>query len=145
MVERICPACQHGNPMENRYCGACGAPLDRNDLVRREPDAIVIAGQSIPLAQVKQVTKAVVLGLAAVAAEAGLAWLKRRAERGDLASAAANPVTSPPKSEPQQVVPTQPSAANNVVTIFSQRVVEVWEYGGLTRQIVEKHIWRREG
>lgn len=143
MVERICPACQHGNPIENRFCGACGAALDRNELARRDEGAIVIAGQSIPLAQVKQVTRAVALGLAAVAAEAGIAWLRRRAEGGNLAAIAGNTLSAIQK--PQSDVVTPASPAGNVVTIVSQRVVEVWEQGGLTRQIVEKHVWRREG
>ncbi len=143
MVERICPACQHGNPIENRFCGACGAALDRNELARRDEGAIVIAGQSIPLAQVKQVTRAVALGLAAVAAEAGIAWLRRRAEGGNLAAIAGNTLSAIQKPQPDVVTPA--SSAGNVVTIVSQRVVEVWEQGGLTRQIVEKHVWRREG
>jgi hypothetical protein len=28
---------------------------------------------------------------------------------------------------------------------LSQRVVEIWDEGRLTRQVVEKHLWRREG
>ncbi|MCS6879917.1 MAG: zinc ribbon domain-containing protein [Oscillochloridaceae bacterium] len=145
MVERICPACQHGNPIENRFCGACGAALDRHDLVRRDEGAIMIAGQSIPLAQVKQVTRAVALGLAAVAAEAGIAWLRRRAERGDLAALAGDAITALQKAAPQPEAATPATPLGNAVTIVSERVVEVWEHGGLTRQIVEKHIWRREG
>jgi len=143
MVERICPACQHGNPIENRFCGACGAALDRNELARHDEGALVIAGQSIPLAQVKQVTRAVALGLAAVAAEAGIAWLRRRAERGDLAAIAGNTLSALQKPQPDVITPA--ASVGNVVTIVSQRVVEVWEHGDLTRQIVEKHVWRREG
>jgi len=145
MVERICPAYQHSNPIDNRFCGACGAALDRNDLVRRDEGAIVIAGQTIPLAQVKQVTKAVALGLAAVAAEAGIAWLRRRAERGDLGAIAGNTLAAIQKPAPQADVTAPTTPVGHVVTIVSQRVVEVWEHGGLTRQIVEKHVWRREG
>lgn len=139
MVERICPACQHGNPMENRYCGACGASLEHHALAKRGEEAIVIAGQSIPLAQVRQVSRAVALGLAAVAAEAGIAWLKRRAERVGVP-------TSALAVRPTAQTPAQ--AANPVadaVTIVSQRVVEIWDHGSLTRQIVEKHVWRKEG
>ncbi|MGQ9925462.1 MAG: zinc ribbon domain-containing protein [Chloroflexaceae bacterium] len=143
MVERICPACQHGNPIENRFCGACGAALDGNQLARRDEDALVIAGQSIPLAQVKQVTRAVVLGLAAIAAEAGITWLRRRAERGDLAAIAGNTLSALQKPQPDVMTPA--ASVGSVVTIVSQRVVEVWERGDLTRQIVEKHVWRREG
>lgn len=139
MVERICPACQHGNPIENRYCGACGASLEHNALATRRDDALVIAGQSIPLAQVKQVGRAVAVGLAAVAAEAGIAWLKRRAERAGVPSTA---LTARPAAE---ALPQAAGPVANVVTIVSQRVVEIWDRGSLTRQIVEKHVWKKEG
>ncbi|HMQ34676.1 MAG TPA: zinc ribbon domain-containing protein [Chloroflexaceae bacterium] len=139
MVERICPACQHGNPMENRYCGACGASLEHNALATRRDDALVIAGQSIPLAQVRQVGRAVAVGLAAVAAEAGVAWLKRRAERVGVPTTA---LAVRPAAEP---APQAADPVANVVTIVSQRVVEIWDHGSLTRQIVEKHVWKKEG
>lgn len=139
MVERICPACQHGNPLDNRFCGACGAALDRDAIVPRRADAIIIAGQPIPLAQVRQVGRAVAVGLAAVAAEAGVAWLRRRSERAGLPSSALATVPRPAA----EVVPSD--AVTNVVTIVSQRVIEIWDEGNLTRQIVEKHVWKREG
>jgi hypothetical protein len=137
MVERICPACQHGNPMENRYCGACGVSLEHNALATRREDAIVIAGQSIPLAQVKQVSRAVAVGLAAVAAEAGIAWLKRRAERVGV------PTTALAARPGQEALTPGASPVADVVTIVSQRVVEIWDQGSLTRQIVEKHVWKK--
>lgn len=140
MVERICPSCQQGNPMENRFCGACGASLERNELARRDQDAIVIAGQSIPLAQVRQVSKAVAVGLAAIAAEAGIAYLKRRAERVGVPTTAL-------AARPADAAATAQAAdqAARVVTIVSQRVVEVWEQGSLARQVVERHVWKKEG
>jgi hypothetical protein len=141
MVERICPACQHGNPMENRFCGACGASLERNELARRTPDAIVVAGQTIPLAQVRQVSKAVAISLAALAAEAGIAYLKRRAERVGMPSTALAVRSADPSAAPTQVA----EQASKVVTIVSQRVVEVWEHGSLARQIVERHVWKKTG
>lgn len=139
MVERICHACQHGNPMENRYCGACGASLEHQALAKGGQEAIVIAGQSIPLAQVKQVSRAVALGLAAVAAEAGIAWLKRRAERVGVPTTA---LAARPAGQP---VAQAADPVADVVTIVSQRVVEIWDHGNLTRQIVEKHVWKKEG
>lgn len=144
MVERICPACQHGNPMENRYCGACGASLEHNAIVPHSQGAITIAGQTIPLAQVKQVSRAVAVGLAAVAAEAGIAWLKRRAERAGVPTTAL--ATRPtPETLQRSIAPATPAAdpITNVVTIVSQRVVEFWDQGTLSRQIVEKHVWRK--
>jgi hypothetical protein len=136
MVERICPACQHGNPMENRFCGACGASLERNELARRDADAIVIAGQSIPLAQVRQVGRAAAVGLAALAAEAAISYLKRRAERSGLPAVTLT-------NRPAALTPQAAEDATRAVTIVSQRVVEFWEQGTLARQIVEKHVWKK--
>lgn len=137
MVERICPACQHGNPLENRFCGACGSSLSPDALAPRAEAALTIAGRPIPTTQIAEVGKVVALGLATIAAEAGIAWLRRRAERaGAPAPAAQQPAAA--------VVPKTDPAASNVVTIISQRVVEVWEQGGLARQVVERHVWRKE-
>lgn len=142
MVERICPACRHANPIENRYCGACGQGLEPQPLARRPETAITIAGQQLPAAQIRQVGKAVALGLAAVAAEAGMAWLRRRAAGG----AGLPAVSLARRAEPTTALAEHSAAPiANVITIVSQRVVEVWEEGSLTRQVVEKHIWRKEG
>ncbi len=139
MVERICPQCQHGNPLENRFCGACGSSLERQELATRHVASLTIAGRPLPIRQMRQVGSAMALSLAAVAAEAGLAWLKRRAEQG-VQPQATQPLA---RSAPQQVVPNAGPAS--VVTIISQRVTEIWDQGSLTRQVVEKHIWRKEG
>jgi len=142
MVERICPRCQRGNALENRYCGACGSALERNEMVPAGQAHLSIAGQDLPLAQAKQIGQALALGLAALAAEASLAWLRRRVER--IGSAPPQTFAITRQSEPRQtILPAQPELLNEVVTIVSQRVVEVWEHGNLTRQTVEKQVWRK--
>jgi hypothetical protein len=135
MVERICPTCQHGNPLDNRYCGACGRPLQADALARTGATSIVIAGQELPVAQIKQVGKVLAVSLATVAAEVGMAWLRHKAE------AARVPTSTQPSTA---IVKPNADAVRNTVTIVSQRVVEVWEHGGLARQVVEKHVWRKE-
>lgn len=133
MVERICAACQHGNPIANRFCGACGASMEPQALAPRPSDTLMIAGQAVPLAQVRHVGRAVAVGLAAVAAEAGLAWLRRR---GNL------PANVLPAAT--QATQVSPETLSGAVTIMSQRVIEIWDHGTLTRQIVEKQIWKKE-
>jgi predicted amidophosphoribosyltransferase len=135
MVERICPACQYGNPLDNRYCGACGGPLAHDALARSGPAAITIAGQQLPVAQIKQVGKVLAVSLATVAAEAGMAWLRRKADEARL------PV---PKPQTTALARADADLVRNTVTIVSQRVVEVWEHGSLARQVIEKHVWRKE-
>ena len=131
MVERICPACQHGNPLENRFCGNCGHGLEQQLPAVRQPSAIALAGAALPVPW-KQVSKTVAIGIATLAAEAGLAWLKRKVEGGNAPATTA-------------LVPTRPAQpASDVVTIVSQRVLEVWEGGDLTRRVVERNFWRKE-
>jgi hypothetical protein len=149
MVERICPHCQHGNPLNNRFCGQCGVPLDtRLDDQYALPAAastssnLDIRRAGLP-AEWQAMGKTVAISLAALAAEAGMAWLRQRVERMKQQPAA--PVAAPT----QQLAPTtqQPQPAphsSDSVTIWSQRVLEVWEEGALTGQVVERHIWRRE-
>jgi hypothetical protein len=85
MDERIsCPACRHENPPENRYCGSCGTALaDSGQLVPRRQHSPAETVRSLP-AKLGPSGKALALGLAALAAEAGLLWLRRRVERADL-------------------------------------------------------------
>ncbi len=75
MVERICPGCQSGNPLEARNCGRCGAALrpegsrplakrPRSELIRRMP-AVPVRWQ--------QAGKAAALGAVALAVEVGAA------------------------------------------------------------------------
>ena len=46
--------------------------------------------------------------------------------------------------ETTAIVPRESEPVRQAVTIISQRVVEIWDHGNLTRQIVEKHVWRKE-
>jgi hypothetical protein len=76
-----CPLCRHDNPSENRFCGRCGASLACSEqLALRQENSPTIVDRSLP-ARFGPAGKALALGLAALAAEAGLAWLRRRNER----------------------------------------------------------------
>ena len=76
-----CPRCRHGNPLENRFCGACGAPLTGSrQLARRPEDGPPAAGRALLPAGLKPVGRALAVGLSTVAVRAGIAWLRRRSE-----------------------------------------------------------------
>ncbi len=77
-----CRLCRHDNPPANRFCGMCGAPLARGgQLAPRRGERPAVAGRALP-ARLGPAGKALAVGMAALAAEAGLAWLRRRSERG---------------------------------------------------------------
>ena len=73
-----CPRCRQENPPRNRFCGSCGAPLTSGEqLATRQGHRPVPPGRAWP-AKLGPVSKALALGLAVLAAEAGLSWLQRR-------------------------------------------------------------------
>jgi hypothetical protein len=137
MVERVCSRCQHGNPLENQFCGRCG-----NALVRMLPTsqaaqptrALVPQGYQLPVTM-KQVGQGLAIGLATLAAEAGMAWLRSRIDRVGSAPTTPTPTTT---------ALVQPSQTPDTTTVVSQRVLEVWEHGELIRRVVERSAWRRQ-
>ena len=138
MVERICPACQQANPIDDRFCGKCGVPLERQLPVRIADTRLTIAGRNLPITW-QQLGKTVALSAAALVADVGLAWLRRRIEVGSSAAPTAL----------ARSIPATPTAAasgqatGSIVTIMSQRVIEIWDSGDGKRQISERHFWRR--
>ena len=79
MVERICPRCKHGNPMDNRFCGQCGCSIEPQS---EQPSLVAATGTAlakyVPQVpdEVKQMGKTLAISLAALAAEASLTWLR---------------------------------------------------------------------
>ncbi|HEU5099518.1 MAG TPA: zinc ribbon domain-containing protein [Roseiflexaceae bacterium] len=138
MVERICPACQQANPVNDRFCGKCGAQMERQLPARIADTRLTIAGRNLPITW-QQLGKTVALSAAALAADVGMAWLRRRLEAGPSAAPSTLTRSGPIASEPA----AQGRSAGSIVTIISQRVIEVWDSGDGKRQINEKHIWRR--
>jgi len=138
MVERICPACQQANPIDDRFCGKCGVPLERQLPIRLADTRLTIAGRNLPITW-QQLGKTVALSAAALAADVGLAWLRRRIEAGPSAGSTALARSIP--ATPTAAAPGQ--AASSIVTIVSQRVIEIWDSGDGKRQISERHFWRR--
>jgi hypothetical protein len=81
-----CPRCRQENPPRNRFCGSCGAPLRSGEqLATREEHRPVWAGRVWP-AKLGPVSKALAVGVAALATEAGLSWLRRKIGAEDRSS-----------------------------------------------------------
>ena len=88
MTEREvpCPRCRHVNPPRNRFCGSCGAPMRSGEqLATPEEHRPVPAGRAWP-AKLSPAGKALAVGVAALATEAGLSWLRRRIGAEDRSS-----------------------------------------------------------
>jgi hypothetical protein len=82
-----CPRCRQENPPRNRYCGSCGAPLTSGEQLatRQEEHHPLPAGRAWP-AKLSPAGKALAMGVAALATEAGLFWLRRRIGAEDRSS-----------------------------------------------------------
>ena len=73
-----CPRCRQGNPPRNRFCGSWGAALTSDEqLATREEHRSVRVTRAWP-AKLGPVSKTLAVGVAVLAAEAGLSWLQRR-------------------------------------------------------------------
>jgi hypothetical protein len=73
-----CPRCRQENPPGHRFCGSCGVQLmSGQQLATRQEHRPVRAGRAWP-SKLGPAGKALAVGLAAIAAEAGLSWLQRR-------------------------------------------------------------------
>src|ERR671919_2911319 len=70
--------CRHENPPMNRFCGLCGVRLTNGEqLATRQEHSPVQAGRAWP-AKLGPASKVLAVGVAVLAAEAGLSWLQRR-------------------------------------------------------------------
>jgi hypothetical protein len=128
--------------MDDRFCGKCGAPLERQLLTRRPDTRLTIAGRDLPVTW-KQLSRTVALSVAALAAEAGLAWLRRRMEAGPPPAPMTHvKAAATPKPDAAETTALA-SPAGSVVTIVSQRVVEIWDNVDGSRRVVERAFWRR--
>ena len=142
MVERICTQCQHCNAIEVTVCGRCGAALAQPHAL---PDtasthALAPAVPQLP-AEIRKIGATLAVGLAALAAEAGMAWLRRRVER--IGTSAPTPSQALLHTAPTQATHPQTLLPPGAETIMRQQVIEIWEEGSLKRQIVERAIWQR--
>jgi hypothetical protein len=81
-----CPLGRPENPPENRFCRSCGAPLMNGEqLATRQEHHPVRAARAWP-SKLGPAGKALAVGVAALATEAGLSWLQRRIGTEDRSS-----------------------------------------------------------
>jgi hypothetical protein len=81
-----CPLCRQENPPGNRFCGSCGVQLTSGEqLARRQEHSPFRVTRAWP-AKLGPVGKALAVGAAVMAAEAGLSWLQRRIDTEERSS-----------------------------------------------------------
>ena len=94
MVERICPACQQANPIDDRFCGKCGGPLERQLPVRLADTRLTIAGRNLPITW-HQLGKTVALSAAALAAAINIHCFRRNCNPTFIRSSAERVLPTP--------------------------------------------------
>lgn len=138
MVQQICPHCRDSNPMENRYCGQCGASLTQ--LVPHGRSPLVVRQPGLPVPQLKQVGQTVAVGLLAIAAEAGLKWLQRRLNEPET-------IQSPPANKETAVATavTPHRAPQGVTAVYQEETIETqeWTRHGWVRRTITRAAWWR--
>lgn len=140
MTQKLCPACAAQNPLANRFCGSCGSRLDQPLVAPPRQELTIGRGSSLPAPTLKQVGRAAAASLAAIAAEAALAWLRRRAGSAELASPAPQKVRAP---EVEKLLPAKalPFPGGRVSAIFGRRIVRRWQQGSRGQETVDEEVW----
>ena len=81
-----CPRCRHENPPGDRFCGSCGVQLTSGEqLATRREYRPIPAARAWP-SKLGPVSKALAVGVAALATEAGLSWLRHKIGAEDRSS-----------------------------------------------------------
>jgi hypothetical protein len=81
-----CPLCRHTNPPGNLFCGSCGTPLTSwEQLATRQEHRPFPNSRAWP-AKLGPAAKVLAVGVAVLAAEAGLSWLQRKIGTEDRSS-----------------------------------------------------------
>jgi hypothetical protein len=123
-----CPLCQHTNPPGNRFCGSCGAPLTSGEqLAVRQDDNPIPARRDWP-AKLGPAGKALAVGVAVLAAEVGVSWLRRKIGAGDRSSMAA--------------VRSTGSASHGYLLSQSleEGLVQIWEEDSHNRVLAQREV-----
>jgi hypothetical protein len=133
MVEQICPECKAGNDLANVHCGQCGAALEQPLAARPGSQLTIGRGRLLADPALQQIGRTVAVSVAALLADAGLAWLRRRFG-GEQALE--------PEMKKGTLVPSEP--AGRRTTVLGQRVTSYWRHGRLLGQTVEQSVWHLE-
>lgn len=123
-----CPLCRHTNPPGNRFCGSCGAPLSSGEqLAPRQGGNPVPTRRDWP-AKLGPAGKALAVGVAVLATEVGVSWLRRKIGAEDRSSMPA--------------VRSTGSALHGYLLSqgLEERLVQVWEEDSHDRTFARREV-----
>ena len=87
MTERaLCLLCRHENPPGNRFCGSCGVQLTSGEQLATRQDHNPVPARRAWPAKLAPAGKTLAVGVAVLAAEVGVSWLRRKIGAEDRSS-----------------------------------------------------------
>jgi hypothetical protein len=140
MADLLCPVCNAANHSNSRYCRRCGSDLFHDvTVVPAQSTSLQRMSRALPAKQVKQVSQAVAVSVAALALEVGISWMRKRLREQKIETLPAVQDTKATVIRPneRQIVRRDGS------TMFRHRTTQLWHNGQLTHEIVENEqiIW----
>lgn len=146
MLNVTCPQCQMMTSASNNYCGHCGAALEDNPIILRQPGGLNVAGRNLPSTQLRNIGLSLAVSVVALLAEVGVIYLNRRVQRMKRDTAVV-PLQSQ-RSQPAQVeplpVPVEPEPRRRTVVVISERIVEIRRFGRPAKRLIERVAWRSD-
>jgi len=143
MISTICPNCSFHNSPGANSCENCSVSLERQTVIMRPDDSVIVAGRQLPARQLKRLGASIVVSAVALLAEVGFVYLRRRLRHIEMPALipkrkAKLPVTV--KTQSNKTV----TSGKRVVSVYSERVVEELRWGRPVRRIVNRMAWRSE-
>ncbi len=123
-----CPLCRQTNPPENGFCGSCGAPLSSSEQLAPRQDHNPVPARRAWPAKLGPAGKALAVGVAVLAAEVGVSWLRRKIGAEDRSSMPA--------------VRSTGSALHGYLLSQSleEGLVQIWEEDSLNRVFARREV-----
>ncbi|MDX1413470.1 MAG: hypothetical protein R3293_04715 [Candidatus Promineifilaceae bacterium] len=117
--------------------------MSNGAVVVRSNNHMTVAGRPLPKRQLKQIGVSIVVSAAALLAEIGVIYLRRRLRKGSLPrliSRRNHQISAVVDDQSPGSVPS----GKRVVSVYRERVVEERRWGRPVRRIVDRMAWRSE-
>lgn len=143
MTSYICPNCKFQNLPDRRICENCGIFLQRQALIIRPDDNLIIAGRQLPARQLKRIGASLAVSAVALIVEVGYIYLRRRLRHIEIPALFSRrrtklPATLDTRSEKLE------ASGKRVVSVFREQVVEEHRWGRPVKRIISRMAWRSE-
>ncbi len=140
----ICPNCEANNSPTRLVCEKCGFQLQKNAIIIRPDNRVDIFGRQLPAQQLKRIGASLMISAAALLAEVGFVYLRRRLSQNNKSLNLFSKRS--PKNNEQKVQKTDSKllSGKRVVSVYQEQVVEELRWGRPVRRIISRMAWRSD-